>query len=222
MKQIDNLLSQGLKNWVDQGDCPPEVAERIRLSIREVHQPPRWRRWVAVAGSVAAVAAVFLLVFSTQPHLAQQVASVPILGALAAQLVEPEIEIHVDPQGAMTTALFRPTRKVDLAAVAQAEGLSLSVDAVSTDGEVMQIRYSAKGEGLLLPSEQEESLMPQVSTAAGPVSCQSLTADLRSDEIRFVLFCDAVPVGEQVSLTIPALPAEDGGSYPALTATFTN
>lgn len=221
MKQVDNLLSQGLKDWVDQGGCPPEVAERIRSSIRELHRPPRWRRWAALAGSVAVVAAVFVLVFATQPQVAHQFASVPILGALAAQLVEPDFEFHADPKGAMTASLFRPTRQVDLAAEAEADGLTLSVETVATDGQVMQIRYTARGKGLLLPADQA-ALLPEVRTAAGLVECQSLTADKRGDAIRFVLFCEGVPDGEEVSLTLPALPAEGGGSYPALTATFTN
>jgi len=221
MKEMGEKLSQGLKEWVNQGVCPPNVAARIRESLPTAGRRSPWRRWGAVAVSAAAVAAVLLFALSTQPQLSHQVASVPLLGALAAQLVGPDLEIHLDPQNRTSTALFRPSRKVDLAATAEGGGLTLTVTSVATDDRAMRIQYTARGEALLLPTDQA-AIMPAVSTAAGPVTCRSLTADQGRGEIRFDVYCDAVPAGEQVSLTLPALPAQGGGTYPALTATFTN
>lgn len=221
MKDISDKLSQGLKEWVNQGVCPPEVAERIQLSLRGEGRRSAWRRLGIAAASVAAVAAVLLFALSTQPQYAQQLASVPVLGALAAQLLEPDLEIHLNPQQHMTAALFRPSRSVKLQVTESEGGLSLTITSVATGESATRIGYTLQGEGLVLPEEQE-ALVPAVSTQAGPLTCQSLTADQRRGEIRFELYCEPVPAGEEISLTLPELPREDGGTFPSLTATFTN
>ncbi|MBP2020010.1 hypothetical protein J2Z79_003457 [Symbiobacterium terraclitae] len=221
MKEMGDKLSQGLKAWVDQGSCPPDVAARIESSLKAVSHRPAWRRWAAAIVPVAAAAAVLLVALSTQPHVAYQLASVPLLGPLAARLAEPDVELHLDPQQRMTAALFRPTRTVKLSETVEGGGLTLVVTSAATGDKVTRIAYTVRGEGLVLP-DGREALMPTASTAAGPLTCRSLTADQRRDGIHFQLYCDAVPAGEEVTLTLPPLPKEDGGTFPALTATFTN
>lgn len=219
MKETGDLLSRGLKEWVDQGTCPPEVLERIQLSILPA-RPNRWRRWSMVVGSVAAVA-VLLVVLVGQPQIAEQMASVPLLGALAAQLVDPDVEISIGSQQSVTAALFRPTRTVNLATAADEANQILTVRRVATDGQVMRIQYTVKGKDLLLPTEKE-ALIPEVSTQGGPITCQRLSADRRTDGIRFTLDCEAVAPGEEVTLTVPSLPREGAEPLPEMTATFTN
>lgn len=221
MKDIGDKLSQGLKDWVNQGVCPPEVAERIQLSLKGESRRSAWRRAAAAFGSVAAVAAVFLFALSTQPQFAQHVASVPFLGALAAQLLEPDLEIHLNPQQRMTAALFRPSRSVTLKVTESGDGLTLTVTSVATGESATRIAYTVQGEGLVLP-EDEAALLPAVATQARPLTCQSLTADQRRSAIRFELYCEPVPAGETITLTLPELPRQSGGTFPALTATFTN
>jgi len=221
MKDIGEKLSQGLKEWVNQGVCPPEVAERIQLSLKGAGRRSGWRRAVVAVASVAAVAAVFLVALSTQPQFAHQVASVPFLGALAAQLIQPDIEIHLDPDQRMTAALFRPSRSVKLNVTESGGGLRLTITSVATGESATRIGYTVQGEGLVLP-EDEAALLPVVATQAGPLTCRSLTADQKRGEVRFELYCEPVPAGEEISLTLPELPRESGGTFPSLTATFTN
>ncbi len=202
MNDIGEKLSQGLKEWVNQGVCPPEVAARIELSVRRAGRRPPWRRAFVATASVAAAAAVLGL-------------------ALSSQLIEPDLEIHLDPQQRLTAALFRPSRSVKLQVTESGGGLSLTITSVATGESATRIDYTVQGEGLVLP-EDETALVPEVATEAGPVSCPSLTADQRRGGIRFALYCEPVPAGETIRLTLPELPRQSGGTFPPLTATFTN
>lgn len=219
MKEMGDLLSRGLKEWVDHGVCPPDVAQRIEMSLRTVHQKPKWQRWATFAGVAAVAAAVFVVVAVTQPTLAKQMASVPLIGVLAAQLSDPDIEIHINPQ--TTAALFRPTRTVDLAAKVEAEGAQLSVERVATDGKLMRLQYTITGQGLVLPTD-ESLVVPSLTASGKPVALQSLTADRKGSTIHFVAYFEAVAEGERLTLTVPPLKAEDGQEKGAWTATFTN
>jgi|GEM_PF-1762082 len=219
MRDISDKLSRGLKEWVNEGVCPPDVAERIQRSLRGESRRFTRRRAAAAITAVAAAAAVLLFALSTQPQFAQQVASVPFLGALAAHLLEPDLEIHLDPQQRMTAALFRPQRSVKLNVTAEAEGLKLTVTAAALSDQSLRIAYTLRGEGLTLP-EDEKALMPTASTESGPLTCRSLTAEQGRGAIHFQLYCDAAPAGEAISLTVPPLPREQGGTFPSLTATF--
>lgn len=221
MTKMRDLLSRGLREWVDQGVCPSDVAERIELSLRSARHRPWWQRWPAVMGAAATVAAVFIVVLATQPQLAQQMASVPLIGALAAQLVDPDVEIHINPQQKVAAALFRPTRTVDLNSQTTLEGNTLTLERVATDGKLLRIQYTIKGEGLVLPTEKG-LLWPQLSNAAGPIQVHSLTADRRGDEIHFVAYFDAVTEGEKLILTLPALPTGGGQQKGPWAVIFTN
>lgn len=221
MKEMGDMLSKGLKDWVDQGVCPSDLAERIELSLRSARQRPWWQRWPAMVGAAASVAAVFIVVLATQPQLAQQMASVPLLGALAAQLVDPDVEIHIDPNQPVSAALFRPTRTVDLAAEGASEETVLTVERVATDNKLMRVQYTIKGENLVLPAAEIE-LVPTLSGATGPVQFHSLTAERRGSAIRFIAYFDAVPEGEKLSLTAPVLYTEKNTKKGPWTASFTN
>nr|PZN71711.1 MAG: hypothetical protein DIU55_08175 [Bacillota bacterium] len=192
MRDIGDRLSQGLKEWVNQGVCPPEVAARIQASLRSEIRRSTWRRTAAVLASVAAVAAVVLI-------------------AASARLLDPDLEIHLNPEERMTGALFR--KSVD--------GLRLTIISVATSESATRIDYTVEGEGLVLPAE-EAALRPQVSTPSGPLTCPSLTVDQQRGAIRFELHCEPVPKGETITLTLPELPRRSGGTFPSITATFTN
>lgn len=220
MKEMGDLLSRGLKEWVDHGVCPPDVAQRIEMSLRTVHQRPKWQRWATFAGVAAVAAAVFVVVVMTQPGLARQMASVPLIGVLAAQLSDPDIEIHINPQTA--TALFRPTRTVDLAAKVEADGAQLSVERVATDGKLMRLQYTITGEGLVLPTDDSLAVPTLVTAAGKEVALQSLTANWKGDAIHFVVYFEAVAEGEQLTLRVPMFKAADGQEKGAWMATFTN
>lgn len=220
MKQMGDMLSRGLKEWVDQGVCPPDVAARIEWSLRSVRQRPWWQRWPAVAGAAASVAAVLIVVLATQPQLAQQMASVPLIGALAAQLIDPDIEFHLDPDRPVSAALFRPTRTVNLAIAAESVGATLTVDRVATDQKLLRVEYTITGD-LVLPADKAE-LVPKLQSSAGPVPLHSLTADSRAGQIRFVAYFDAVPEGEKLSLTVPALYTKENVQKGPWTVTFAN
>ena len=223
MTKMGNLLSKGLRDWVDQGVCPGDVAERIEMSLRSARQRPWWQRWPAVIGAAASVAAIFIVVLATQPHLAQQMASIPLIGGLAAQLVDPDIEIYVDPQKKVAASLFRPTRTVDLSTQTTREGTTLTIQRVATDGKLLRVQYTIKGESLvLLTSDGKGLLLPELRNQAGPVQAHSLTADRRGNEIHFVAYFDAVAEGEKLTLTVPALPAGSDRQQGPWTVSFTN
>lgn len=220
MKQMGDMLSKGLKDWVDQGVCPADLAERIELSLRSARQRPWWQRWPAVVGAAASVAVIFIVVLATQPQLAQQMASVPFIGALAAQLVDPDVELHLNPDRPVSAALFRPTRTVDLDAAAEGEGAMLTVERVATDQKLLRVQYTVTG-NLALPAEKV-LLVPKLTSSTGPVTFHSLTADRRGAEIRFVAYFDAVPEGEKLSLTVPTLYTEENVRKGPWTVSFTN
>lgn len=220
MNHMGEMLSKGLKDWVDQGVCPPDVAERIELSLRAVRQRPWWQRWPAMVGVAASAAAIFIVLVATQPQLAQQMASVPLVGALAAQLADPDVELHLDPNRPVSAALFRPTRTVDLATVVESEGVTLTVARVATGQQLLRIQYTITGE-LVLPADQV-FLVPKLTSSAGSIPLHSLTADRRSGEIRFVAYFDAVPEGEKLTLTVPALSTPENLQKGPWTVSFTN
>ncbi len=221
MKETSELLTKGLKDWVDQGVCPPDIAERIELNLREASGRPWWQRWPALVGVVATVAAVFLVAVATNPDIAHKVASVPLLGAIAAQLASPELDFQVDPQKPVSAALFKPTRTVDLNVTAVQEDATLTVVRVSTDEKLLRVQYSVAGEGLVL-GKDELSLIPRLTSPDGPVALQSYTADQKDDEIRFVAYFDAVPAGASLTLTVPSLELRDGGTRGPWQVAFTN
>lgn len=221
MKQMGDLLSKGLKDWVDQGVCPADLAERIEVNLRLARQRPWWQRWPALMGAAATVAAVFIVVLATQPQLAQQMASVPLIGALAAQLVDPDVEIHVDPQRPVTATLFRPTRTVDLNTQTAMGKTTLTVQRVATDAKLLRVQYTIKGEGLELPADKLV-LVPKLNSSTGSVPFQGLTADQRSGEIRFIAYFDAMSDGEKLTLIAPALRTENGENKGPWIAEFTN
>lgn len=221
MKEIGDLLSRGLRDWVDQGVCPPQVAERIELSIRSIHRRPWWQRWPAVVGTTAAVAVVLVIVLSSQPQWAHQMASVPLLGALATQLVDPDVEIHADPGRPITATLFRPTRTVDLAAGAEIGGVTLTVERVATDGKLTRVQYTVEGEGLALPEETAQ-LAPTLTTAKGEVPFQGLTANRKGEAILFVAYFEAIPAGEKLTLAVPSLTTQKGEQKGPWTVDFAN
>lgn len=221
MNEMGDLLSKGLKDWVNQGACPPDVVERIERSLRAIRRRPWWQRWPAVVGAAAAVAAVLIVVLASQPQIAQQMASMPLIGALAAQLVDPDVEIQLNPQRPVAAKLFRPTRTVDLNIAATADGVTLTLVRVAADSELLRVQYVIQGEGLVLPADRT-LLVPTLDNKAGPIPVRSLAADRRGDEIHFVVYFDAISEGEKLTLTVPALMTEDGGRKGPWTVNFTN
>jgi len=221
MKETSELLTKGLKDWVNNGVCPPGVAERIELSLRQASGRPWWQRWPAVVGVVATVAAVFIVAIATSPEVAHRVASVPLLGAIAAQLAGPELELQVDPQKPVTAALFKPTRTVDLSVTAGADGASLVVERLSTDEKLLRVQYTVRGKGLVVGSDKL-SLVPKLTGPEGPIALHSYTADQKGDEIRFVAYFDAVPAGSTLKLTVPLVDVEGGGALGPWEVSFTN
>lgn len=222
LNEIGDLLSRGLKEWTKQGICPPEVAERIEQSVRSLRRRPWWRRWPVVVGAAAAAAClVFVVVVSSQPMLAHQMASVPILGALAAQLAAPDVVLHVDPKKPVTATLFRPVRTVDLAAEAEAGGVRLQVERVSSDLKLLRVQYTIRGGGLKLPARAAD-LAPQLTAGAGALAFQGLVADRRGEAIQFIAYFEAAPEGEQLTLTVPPLVTETGEEKGPWVLQFTN
>jgi anti-sigma factor RsiW len=132
MQDVGDRLSRGLKQWVDEGVCPPDLKDRIELSLRPMHKRQPWyRAWPAYVGAVAA-AAVLVVLLGSQMDLSHQVASIPLVGTLAAQLFYPSADMQVDD--------VSTKRPADVLISTEHDGLKLEVYRVLSTAEDLRVQ----------------------------------------------------------------------------------
>lgn len=224
MKDMGELLTRRLKDWVDGGTCPPDLALQIEQSIRgSVHHRSWWQRWPAMVGAVAAVAAVLVITVAGRPEAMERMASVPLLGALAAQLISPDLVVQVDPARPDLAGLLRPTRTVDLNLTVERDGAKLTVQRIDLDRDrkLMRVQFRIKGIDLALGKDHSQ-YQPILEGPSGAVDLHSFTVDKRGSEVLFDAYFDAVTEGERLMLKVPPLPVEDGSPQGPWEASFTN
>lgn len=188
MKEFGKLLSQGLKEWVDQGVCPPQLARQIELTIRPVAKKAWWKGWPTYVGAASAAAAVFLVIMASRMQLPQELASVPLVGTLAAQLV------FDDP----------PTP----VAAEEKEGTALTIHKLDTASSGTRIQYSLKPTN----GGTERDLaryQPQLSGPNGPLALRQLNQRQRDGGVLFDVVFDPVPAGQPLTFTV-SKPADQG------------
>lgn len=203
MQDVGDVLSRGLKRWVDQGVCPPELLDRIELSLRPTRKRQPWyRAWPAYAGAVAA-AAILLVVLGSQVDLSHQVASIPLVGTLAAQLFYPSADMQVDD-----VSTKRPT---DVLAKTEHDGLELEVYRVTTTTEAVRVQYALRGANL----DSRANLTrygARLAGAKGDLKLRNVHVVRDADEVLVEATYEPVLPGQALTLTVtnPPLKAEAG------------
>ncbi len=215
MRGMGDLIRRGLNEWVDQGTVPAELAARI-----EVHIRPRkkvwWQNWQLAAGLVTAAAAVFLVLFTTQP---ERIASIPLLGAL---FMTPDFTYTAAP-GPVTEKLPKPSNEVHPQnATTEKEGITLTVNLIEQVGHLTHIQYTIKGMTLDKERLKNPVTHPTLTAAGKKVSLSSFNADQRSGAIVFNAYFDALQSGQSLTLTIGSLPAGEQMVQGPWQVTFSN
>lgn len=206
VKELGQTLRRGLHAWIDQGECPPQLARQIELSIRQGARRPWWRRtWSVYAGASVAAAAVLMIVMWQQPDVAERMASVPLVGAIAAQFISPDLEVQFDPLTPVNTALMQPTRTVAVDGTAEAQGMKLTVEKFEVSPQLTRVRYFVRGL-MLIPEIDPLTYQPELSAKDGPVRLRGFNADQRDQGVVFQAYFDPVGSGQALTFTLDRLP----------------
>jgi hypothetical protein len=189
MSEIGERLNSGLKQWVDEGICPPDLMAQIEASIVGARKQPWHRRWPAYA-SLAAVAAVFLvaLVGVRLNFTAGQMASIPFVGSLAAQLLYP---------GEDVPAALPNAQVVNVEASTEQNQGKLTVHQVATNPYAMRVQYTLKNGKI-----DSEVIQPELKGQNGLISLRSLSAKGEGDHVNVIADFDPVAPGQELTLTV--------------------
>lgn len=204
MRSLGEFISRGLKEWVNEGVCPPELSARLEVGLRVPSRRLWWRGWAVPVGVVAAAAA-FVLALSVRPELGDQVASVPLLGALAAQLNPPDFQVQLDALNARDQIAARPGSLRSIGRSVRVRGITLTLDQAEFSEAGTRLRYSILGLEMS-PEADGRLFQPRLLTADGPVPLHNFTGDRRTNSLVFEAYFDAVPVGSSLTLELVDLP----------------
>jgi anti-sigma factor RsiW len=189
IREISHNLSNGLKHWVDQGVCPPELMAQLEASIYGARRQPWWQRWPMYAG-IAGVAAVFLVaLLSVRLNFtAGQVASLPFVGSLAAQLLYPDPDVPADLPNADVVQVDGSDER---------NGVKLTVDQVATNLYTMRVRYSVQ-------ARQIDALMlqPELVRSNRSITLRSLTTQTNGDVVTVTADFDPAAPGQPLTLSV--------------------
>jgi len=197
MRDIGNVLSRGLKEWVDQGVCPPEVMERIEQSLRAGSRKPWWQRWPTYASVATVAAAVFLVLMASRFDLSHQMASLPLVGSLAAQIFYPSADVRVNdiPDGA------------EVRAADEHDGLVLALHTLVTGADATRVQYSLRG-AALVTSENVNRYRAILATADGSLKLRSLNIQRAEAEVLVTASYEPVLPGQPLTLTVSNVPLQ--------------
>lgn len=189
MREISHNLSKGLKHWVDQGVCPPELMAQLEASINGARRQPWRQRWPMYAG-IAGVAAVFLVaLLSVRLNFTVgQVASLPFVGSLAAQLLYPDPDVPADLPNADVV-------KVD--GLDERNGVKLTVDQVATNLYAMRVRYSLRGRQV-----DPRMLHPDLVGSSRSIPLRGLTTQTDGDVLTVTADFEPAAPGQTFTLTV--------------------
>jgi len=200
MRDIGRLLSRGLKEWADQGVCPPDVMQALEQSLRQERRQPWWQRWPTYAGAVAAAVLLLVVFASRSTELTPQVASIPLVGSLAAQLLYPGADVRVDdipdPQAA------------DVMAADTHDGITLAVYKVSTGPRATQIKYALRGTDLDT-DEPMNRYAPRLTGSRGALKLTNLRIQRANGELLVTAEFEPILPGQEVALAV-TVPQKEG------------
>ncbi|HYF93415.1 MAG TPA: hypothetical protein VD969_14380 [Symbiobacteriaceae bacterium] len=197
MRDIGKALSRGLKDWVDEGVCPPELLTRIEVTLRPMRRRAWWQSWPAYAGAVAAVFLVLLVVASRSTDLSQQIASIPLVGGLATNLLYPGTDVEV-------LNLTEPGEPV---ASTEHDGVRLDAYAPALGTNAVRIQYALRG--AVLDSQAGRNRYQAVlSGPNGTIKFRHLTIERTDDEVLVSAEYEPVLPGRALTLTLSNLPVQ--------------
>jgi len=205
MRGLGITVQRGLKHWVDEGDCPPEVLARIELAIRGAARRPWWRTWQASVGAVAAVAAVFFVLLSTRPEFAHQIATVPLLGSIAAQFMTPDLDVQVAALSTESVVQQKPRRVIELDVVSARDDIILALKKVEVGDALTRLHYVVRGVAID-KQVAATAYQPQLIGPTGVVALRGYSASQRKDFIEFTATFDPISTGQAFTLTLASIP----------------
>lgn len=201
MKSLGDMISRSLKDWVEQGVCPPELSARIEVSLRPSPKKSWWRGWQIPVGAMTAAAAVFLLLLGTRPEFNEQMGSIPLIGALAAQMYSPDFQVNKDGLSAQEALVLRSERVARLNATYELYGVTLTVHKLEVSSNGTRVQYSLRG--VTLDKDTTASIFePQLTGQDGVVRLLSYNGDQRKREVVFNAYFDPVAPNQTLTLTL--------------------
>ncbi|HYG58099.1 MAG TPA: hypothetical protein VD902_08570 [Symbiobacteriaceae bacterium] len=196
MRDLSKLLSQSLKGWVEEGTCPAELLEQLEQSIRGKPRSARswWQSWQVYAGAVAA-AAVLLVVLTRGVDVSHQIASLPLVGTLAAQLLYP----NSDVEGNLPTGTLVSEDK---------DGITLAVHEVTTGTDALRVQYSLRGRNLDTEANVNR-YQALLKDSKGVLKIRRLHIVRAEDGVLLKAEYEPILPGQALTLTLPGVPQKD-------------
>lgn len=196
VRTIGAAVARGIKAWVDEGECPPGLAEQIQ-SIIHPDRPKlsRLAVWVTTSSLITAVAAgLFLLLLGTRPDLNDQMLGLPLVGALANRLNPPDFVQGKISLGS-TDSLSQLSGTVrTFNRTFEQHGLTVTVHRVQLTPSHTQVQFSVQGlqNVKLLTTSLFEFILYGPD---GPLLLHGFSGDIRSDKIMFKAYFDPIKSG---------------------------
>jgi len=196
MQDVGERLSRGLKEWVDEGVCPSDLLACIEGRLRSQQKRPWYMAWPMYASAIAA-AAVLVLMVSGKTGLPDHLASIPLVGSVAAQLFAPNTGLMDDA--------------IDINASVERTGITFTVLQFHTTKTGTIIRYSLRGEGLDLQAAAGR-YQAKLTGPRGAISSKRLTVERGTGELLVTETFATVLPGETLTLTATDLPMKAPGA----------
>ncbi len=187
MKEVGDKVSKGLKEWVNEGICPPELLGEMERTIRAMARPRWWQRWPVVA---AAAVVLLLIVAGTQQDLPGEIASLPLVGSFVTQFWEEDETGFAQHEGLGTD---------------EHDGVAFRVLSLETEGGRLRIACLVRGNRLNMLADPS-SFTLTVQGAGGPLEVRPERIVRRQGEVLLEANLDAGKVGDAFTVTLPSVP----------------
>lgn len=197
MRDFGRMLSRGLREWVDEGVCPPEVMARIEESLRPARRRSGWRSWTAYASAVAAVFILVVVAASQTMDMSHQIASIPLVGGLATNLLYPGHDVDVDD--------LEGRKPGEPVASTEHDGIRLDVYKPVTGTDAVRIQYALRGE-LLDTQAAMTRFEATLEGSRGALKIRRMQIVRTTDEVLLTAEYEPVLPGQALTLTVKDLP----------------
>lgn len=208
MRDLSRTLSKGLREWVELGTCPPELLQSLEQNLRSQTRRANaawWRNWQVYAGAVAA-AAVLIVVLTRGMDVSHQIASLPLVGTLAAQLLYPDSDVEGElPKGAEASD--------------EHDGIVMAVHKVITGPDAIRVEYTLRGE-LLDTQANVNRFQAQLTGPKGLLKIRRLHIVRAADGVLLKAEYEPVLPGQALSLKLPGAPLKESAPESARSATW--
>lgn len=201
MRQVGERLSDGLKQWVEQGVCPDAVMARIEARLTAGRRRPWWRNWTTVTG--AAAAAVLLLLVLTRSEQLGQMAT--LVGGLASQLVAPEAGVRPVQERVADGVRILKYNLAD-----EHDGIHFRLHEVALGEQQSRIHISIRGRSLD-PLADAARYAPVLHGPMGPVALRHMEMIRGRGEVVVHAAFEPIPSGQDWRLVLQNLPRQAGG-----------